>query len=149
MEQKEACPNCGESISGPGAFHGGGSTGMTMHAHRGRSPTGRGRADGQLRDCRPVLSGPEPFHFETRPRGGSKTSDAAAVALCWLLSAESPLRFYAAASDREQARLLLDALEGFARRSANIAAALTIDRWKVTAVESGASLKGNHHIPPA
>lgn len=30
----EACPSCGEDIGTPGMFHGGGTTGMTMHTHR-------------------------------------------------------------------------------------------------------------------
>ena len=97
--------------------------------------------DWQLADLRAVLDGPEPFSFLTRPRGGSKTTDAAAASLAMLLAADQPLRFYAAASDRDQARLLLDAIEGFAHRTATIAAGLTIDRWKVTAIRSGATLE--------
>jgi Terminase large subunit, ATPase domain len=98
-------------------------------------------ADWQLADLRAVLEGSEPFSFQTRPRGGSKTSDAAAVAIAWLLSAEGPARFYAAAADRDQARLLLDGLEGFAHRTPSIGAALKIDRYRVTAPESGATLE--------
>lgn len=34
MAERESCPNCGRFIGAPGMFHGGGSTGMTMHTHR-------------------------------------------------------------------------------------------------------------------
>jgi len=30
----EDCPNCGKRIGIPGMFHGGGTSGMTMHTHR-------------------------------------------------------------------------------------------------------------------
>ncbi len=97
-------------------------------------------ADWQLADARAILDGPRPFSFITRPRGGSKTSDLSGIAIAWLLSAPEALRYYAVAADRDQARLLLDSLAGFARRSPQIAAALQIDTWKVTAIASGATL---------
>lgn len=28
------CPECGEHVGIPGVFHGGGTSGMTMHTHR-------------------------------------------------------------------------------------------------------------------
>jgi endogenous inhibitor of DNA gyrase (YacG/DUF329 family) len=34
LREQEACPNCGEPIPAPFAFHGGGSDGMTMHSQR-------------------------------------------------------------------------------------------------------------------
>ncbi|HEX2392914.1 MAG TPA: hypothetical protein VHI77_08350 [Solirubrobacterales bacterium] len=34
LREQEACPNCGELIPAPFAFHGGGSGGMTMHSQR-------------------------------------------------------------------------------------------------------------------
>jgi len=95
----------------------------------------------QLADLRAVLAGDVAMHFLVRPRGGSKTSDLAAVAIAWLLSASPGARYFAAAGDRDQARLLVDAVQGFAARSPSIAEALTIDRWRVTVKDTGATLE--------
>jgi phage terminase large subunit-like protein len=62
-------------------------------------------------------SGPR-FHFLTRPRGGSKTSDLAGFVAAWLVAEAGPgERAYAAAADRDQASLLIDAVRGFRDRS--------------------------------
>jgi predicted RNA-binding Zn-ribbon protein involved in translation (DUF1610 family) len=34
MAGEDLCPNCGRSIGTPSMFHGGGTTGTTMHTHR-------------------------------------------------------------------------------------------------------------------
>src|ERR1700679_1711856 len=53
------------------------------------------------------------WHFITRPRGGSKSTDAAGVALAWL-ACEAPAgaRGYIVATDEDQAALDVDAPEG-------------------------------------
>ena len=72
--------------------------------------------DFQRADVLAVLEDRErPYHWISRPRGGSKTTDAGALALAWLLTGEPGARYYAAAGDRDQARLLLDAVERFIR----------------------------------
>jgi phage terminase large subunit-like protein len=98
-------------------------------------------ADFQLRDARAVIEGEQPSNFIGRPRGGSKTTDLGAIGSAWVLSADGPDRYYAAAADRDQARLLLDSVAGFARRSPELAAGLRVDQWKVTAPSTGATLE--------
>lgn len=98
-------------------------------------------ADFQLRDARAVIEGEQPSNFIGRPRGGSKTTDLGAIGTAWVLSAEGPGRYYAAAADRDQARLILDSVAGFARRAPDLAVGLKVDQWKVTAPSSGATLE--------
>lgn len=97
----------------------------------------------QLEDASAVLSlDGAPLHFLTRPRGASKTSDLAAIAIGALLEQLPPrARAYSLAADRDQSRLLLDALAGFAARTPGLAGALTVDNWRVTATRTGATLE--------
>jgi phage terminase large subunit-like protein len=87
----------------------------------------------QLADAHAVLDGSGPtHHFITRPRGASKTSDLAGIALSALLTAEGDFRGFGVAADREQARLLIDEMSGFARRTPELAGAVTSETWKVS-----------------
>ncbi len=99
----------------------------------------------QWDDARAVLApGPDDplSHFLTRPRGASKTSDLGGVATTALLSQfPQQARGYAVAADADQARLLVDAMHGFITRTPGIGGALQVDRWKVTATRTGASLE--------
>ena len=72
----------------------------------------------QLEDARAVLAddGP-PYHFLTRSRGASKTTDLAGLALAMLLAAEHPARFVWTAADADQARLAIDRIDGYFRDS--------------------------------
>jgi hypothetical protein len=56
----------------------------------------------QWDDAQAVLDGEVPFHFLTRPRGGSKTTDLAGLSIAWLLSLppRSPLDWLAADADQ-------------------------------------------------
>lgn len=96
----------------------------------------------QLADARAVLdTSAPPYQFLTRSRGSSKTSDLAGVAIAVLLTQAPPgSRSYALAADRDQGRLLLDALEGFTVRTPMLRGAFEIGTWRVTSVESGATL---------
>lgn len=83
-----------------------------------------------------------PFHFLTRSRGYSKTTDQAGVAVAALLAQLPPgSRAYAVAADRDQARLMLDAVEGFVARTPELAGALSVGAWRVTATRSGSTLE--------
>ena len=96
----------------------------------------------QLTAMRRLLdpSGP-PHHFDTRPRGASKTTDAAAATIGLLLDqAPSGSRSYAVAADADQGALLLDALRGFVARS-ELAGALKVDSRRVTVLENDARLE--------
>jgi len=97
--------------------------------------------DWQLADAMAALDGEVPFGFTTRPRGGSKTTDCAGVAIAWLLSAAPRSRFYGAAADRDQARLLLDGLAGFAQRTPSIGSQLKIEASRVTCTDTGSTFE--------
>ena len=86
------------------------------------------------------LSGPR-LHYWARPRGASKTTDAAMVGLVALV-AQLPRRArgYLAAADAGQAGLLLDALAGFVIR-AGLGSAVKLEAAKATAVRTGATLE--------
>jgi hypothetical protein len=80
-------------------------------------------------------------HFIVRPRGASKTSDAAGIALSLLIS-EAPKRSrsYIYAVDADQAGEVLDALGGFVARTAGLAGAIDVGASKITVKATGASL---------
>lgn len=97
-------------------------------------------ADFQLEDAGAVLGDARPYHWLGRPRGGSKTTDAGAIALGWLLTGPPGARYYAGAGDRDQARLLLDAVGGFVRRTPGLADRVRVDAGRAVAIETGATL---------
>jgi hypothetical protein len=73
----------------------------------------------QLQDARAVLDerSPTPFHFLTRARGYSKTSDDAGMNVAVMLEQLPPgARLYAVAADRDQGALIV---ESSRRRSLN------------------------------
>lgn len=89
----------------------------------------------QLDDARAVLGmDAEPYHFLTRARGAAKTSDLAGIAVAAMLTQAPPsARLYGLAADRDQARLLIDSVRGYAERTPELRGRLQIDAWKVTA----------------
>ena len=98
----------------------------------------------QLADARAVLQpgdGEPRQHFLTRPRGGSKTTDLAGICLAALLE-ELPAgsRAYWIASDRDQGRLGVDAINGLATRS-GLSSLVRIDQWKATVHASSSTLE--------
>lgn len=98
-------------------------------------------SDWQREDAQAVLSGAPAFHFQTRPRGGSKTTDQAGVALA-LLCTDAPKtsHSYSFAADKDQAGLLLDALNGFVLRTPGLDKLIKVDRWTAKNVRTGADL---------
>lgn len=95
---------------------------------------GDAATDEQWRDAIAVLEATDRrMFFFTRPRGGAKTADLAAVTLVWLLGqAEPGARGYGAAADRSQAALIIDSIRGYQIRTPGLAGAVTVDSWKVT-----------------
>jgi phage terminase large subunit-like protein len=98
----------------------------------------------QWDDARAVLSpgdGDPLLHFLTRPRSGSKTSDLAGMTLAALIE-QVPAggRCYAIASDRDQARLLVDAVTGYVARTPGLGSAITSDRFTAS-TPTGARLE--------
>jgi hypothetical protein len=73
------------------------------------------------------------LHFLTRPRSGSKTTDLAGIVLAALIELIPPGgRAYAVAADKDQARLLMDALAGFVQRTPGLAGIITVDRYRAS-----------------
>jgi phage terminase large subunit-like protein len=98
----------------------------------------------QWEDARAVLepgrSGPR-LHFLTRPRSGSKTTDLAAVCCAALVEQVPPGgRCYSFAADKDQARLLVDALAGLVGRTPGLSGAVRVERY-VASTPSGAALE--------
>lgn len=105
-------------------------------------PWGERATDWQWADARALLN-PEPpnRHYLTRPRGASKTSDLAGIAIAALLEQlPANARAYAFAADAQQAALLLDAAAGFVGRTPGLAGALSMETYRVVVRSSGASL---------
>jgi phage terminase large subunit-like protein len=81
------------------------------------------------------------WHYLTRPRGGSKTTDLAAVCLGWLvIFAGAGARGYVVASDSDQAALLVDAAAGLVDRTPALRGAVTVESLKIKAA-SGATVE--------
>jgi len=76
----------------------------------------------------------------SRPRGGSKTTDIAAMAVADLLSAPDRSRLYAVAGDQDQAGLLLDAVATWLANSPDLEGSLTIQRDRVSNPLTGSVL---------
>lgn len=82
-----------------------------------------------------------PYHYLTRSRGGSKTSDLAGVAIAAMLTQLTPgSRCYALAADRDQGRLLLDSVLGFQARTPELRSGLRVDAYRVTATRRDTTL---------
>jgi hypothetical protein len=70
------------------------------------------------------------FYLE-RPRGHSKTTDIAIVCVYALAFATRPLRGYAYAADRDQAKILRDAMANVIRMNPWLADLLTVETYRV------------------
>jgi len=93
-------------------------------------------------DARTILDGRIPWHFLTRARGASKTTDLAGVGIAALVEQLPPAsRSYAVAADADQGGLLVDAMRGFVARTPGLATALRIDARRALSVATGASLE--------
>ena len=99
-------------------------------------------ADFQVEDAEAIFEDDGPrWHFLTRPRGGSKTTDLAGVSLAWLAAEAAPgARGYVVASDRDQAALLVDAAAGLVDRTPVLRGVVEVGAFKLTA-RSGASVE--------
>ncbi|MDQ3641056.1 MAG: terminase large subunit [Actinomycetota bacterium] len=96
----------------------------------------------QWADARAILVGDRRLAYITRPRGASKTTDLAGVAVAALVEQLPPnSRSYAVAADRDQAALLLDAIAGFVSRTPGLRSLLKVDSWKVTNTRTAATLE--------
>lgn len=104
---------------------------------------GEAATDWQRDDARAVLdtTGPR-SHFQTRPRGASKSTDVAGVGVAVAVTQLAPgSRGYVVAADRDQGRLIVDSVAGFRERTPGLAGAISVDSYRVTATRSRASLE--------
>jgi phage terminase large subunit-like protein len=98
----------------------------------------------QWTDARAVLdpTSATPFHFQTRARGFSKTDDLAGCAIAAMLEQLGPAsRLFALAADRDQGRLLIESIAGLRARTPELAGALKVDTYRVTATRTGSTLE--------
>lgn len=95
----------------------------------------------QFEDARAVLEGEQPYNFLTRPRGGSKTTDLAAVALAMIVTAEARARLYWLAADSDQGALAIDCIAGFVARTPALAGRVGVHARRVHLPDSGAALE--------
>ena len=102
---------------------------------------GKVAAPFQWEDARAIFGSATPWHYLTRPRGGSKTTDLAGVALSWL-GAQAPAgsRGYVVASDKDQAALLVDAAAGLVDRTPALRGVVDVQSYKLAA-RSGATVE--------
>ncbi len=74
------------------------------------------------------------MHFCTRPRGGAKTTDLAGIGGVALVELVPPDgNVFAIAADKDQARLVIDALRGLVARTPGLSGAITVDRYSAIA----------------
>ena len=73
------------------------------------------------------------YHLLTRPRGGSKTTDVAAILIAVMLAqVRDGARLYTLAADRDQGRLILSAMRGFVVRTPILEGALVFSGHRVS-----------------
>jgi len=83
----------------------------------------------------------KPYSYLTRPRGGSKTSDLAAIAIAAMLcQAPRGARLYGLAADRDQGALLIDSIRGWLDRTPALHRALDVSAYEVTVPEKNVTL---------
>lgn len=90
-------------------------------------------ADFQKDDAEAVHSPDGPnLHFITRPRGGSKSTDIAAIALSWLVMDAPPMaNGHIVASNSEQAAIVIDAAAGLVARTPELQGILVIENERI------------------
>jgi phage terminase large subunit-like protein len=99
--------------------------------------------DFQWQDAEAIFADDGPlWHFETRPRGGSKTTDLAGISLVWLATFAAPgARGYVFAGSRDQAALLLDAASGLVDRTPELNDVIEVQATKLIALRTGATVE--------
>lgn len=97
----------------------------------------------QVADARAVLDVDGPRrHWLGRSRGYSKTSDTAGMSAAVMLTQlAAGSTAYAAAADKDQARLLADKIRGYAVRTPELRGALTVQSYRVVAERTGVVLE--------
>lgn len=92
-------------------------------------------ADFQVADAEAVLgdSGPR-LHFITRPRGGSKSTDLAAIALSWLIVDAPPYaNGHIVAFNSDQAAIVIDAAAALVSRTPELEGVVVVENERILA----------------
>jgi len=95
--------------------------------------------DWQVEDVLAILRGDLLWFLLNRPRGSSKTTDLGALVLAFLvvlLGAGG--RAFGFARDRDQAKLLVNEIEGFVRRTPKLNTIVKVNQLTVTNIETAA-----------
>ena len=89
----------------------------------------------QVEDAEAIFAETGPtWHFLTRPRGASKSTDIAAVALAWLTTDAPPLaNGHVVASTTKQAGIVIQAAHGFCARTPELDGAVIVENEKIKA----------------
>lgn len=98
----------------------------------------------QVEDAMAILDTASPVrrHFLTRPKGGRKSADVAAVVLTVLLEQAPPrARLYAAAVDQDQASLLLDTIRDCVASTPRLSQLVNVTSDTVTNLQNGATFQ--------
>ena len=100
---------------------------------------GEAATDWQLADAAAVCDSDGPsMHYLTRPRGGSKTTDGAALAVALhLTDAPDGATSYVVAADADQAALVLDSVRGLLLREPGFRSSLRVERNRVVFLADG------------
>jgi hypothetical protein len=89
----------------------------------------------QQTDAEAIMSRDRPnWHFITRPRGGSKSTDIAGVALAWLVAEAPPLaNGHIVAASTDQASIVIDAAAGLVARTPELDGAVVVETKRLLA----------------
>ena len=100
-------------------------------------------SDHQRADAVAVLTGEDRRrHWLGRSRGYSKTTDVAGMSVVALLEQlPSGAAGFAVAADKDQARLIVDAIRGFVARTPELRGAFVVDAYKVAAPRRSTALE--------
>ncbi len=104
---------------------------------------GEAATDAQRADADAILDehSDTPYHWLSRARGYSKTTDLAGISVSILLGQAPPrARLFGLAADQSQGQLLLDAIGGYMARTPELGGALQLQEFRVIAPRSGATL---------
>lgn len=96
----------------------------------------------QWRDAQHILD-PEspPFSFITRSRGSGKTDDLGGLLIATTMTQlPEGARSYAAAADRDQAKLLLDSIAGFVTRTPMLSGRWELGTYRATELATGSTI---------
>lgn len=98
---------------------------------------GDAAADFQIEDAKAILLNERPdptWHFLTRARGGSKSTDVGAISIAWLVEDAPPLsNGHIVAASTDQASIVIDAAHGLIARTPELADALVAESVRLRA----------------